>query len=96
MQLLARLARADHFGRTTPEALARRFPAGDHFVQRARALEVEAEAPTDVVQGRHLVARGIRPGPEFGRILHRCREYQDRTGAKNPEEILEAVLETEV
>lgn len=96
MQLLARLARADHFGRTTPEALARRFPAGDHFVQRARALEVEAEAPSDVVQGRHLVARGIRPGPEFGHILHRCREYQDRTGAKDPEEILEAVLETEV
>ena len=92
MQLLGRVARADHFGRTTPEALARRFPAGDHFVARARALEVEAQGPRDAVQGRHLVARGITPGPEFGRILHECREHQDETGLSDPEQILDDVL----
>lgn len=95
MQLLERVARADHFGRTTEDAIARRFPAGDHFVARARALEVEARAPEDVVQGRHLVARGLRPGPQFSRILHRCREIQDDTGCTDPESILERVLPTD-
>lgn len=95
MQLLGRVARADHFGRTTPQALARSFPAGDHFVARARALEVESQGPRDAVQGRHLVARGIEPGPEFGRILHRCREHQDETGLTDPERILGEVLATD-
>ena len=92
MLLLERVARADHFGRTTHDALARRFPAGDAFIARARALEVEAEAPGDAVQGRHLVAHGLQPGPEFGHILHRCRAYQDETGERDPETILHAVL----
>lgn len=94
MQLLERVARADHFGRTTPDALARTFPAGDQFVARARALEVEAQGPRDAVQGRHLIARGIAPGPDFGRILHRCREIQDETGQKDPQAILDAALGT--
>ena len=92
MQLLERVARADHFGRTTEDALARRFPAGDHFVERARLLEVEARAPEDVVQGRHLVARGLRPGPEFSEILERCRAIQDETGWRSPERVLERAL----
>jgi len=95
MQLLGRVARADHFGRTTDEALARRFPAGDHFIERSRALEVEARGPRDAVQGRHLIANGISPGPEFGRILHLCRELQDDTGMTDPEKILETVLQNE-
>lgn len=95
MQLLERVARADHFGRTTDDALARRFPAGDHFMERARALEVEARAPSDVVQGRHLVARGLRPGPRFSQILAHCREVQDETGWTDPDAILEQALARE-
>jgi tRNA nucleotidyltransferase (CCA-adding enzyme) len=92
-ELLARVARSDHFGRTTEEALARVFPAGDEFLARARELAIEKSAPRDIVLGRHLIARGMRPGPEFGAILERCREVQDETGSTDPEQILERVLE---
>jgi tRNA nucleotidyltransferase (CCA-adding enzyme) len=90
--LLERVARADHFGRTTDEARARRFPAGESFLAQVRALDVETQAPRDVVLGRHLIARGMKPGKEFGAILERCREVQDETGWTDPEPILERVL----
>jgi tRNA nucleotidyltransferase (CCA-adding enzyme) len=91
-ELLARVARSDHFGRTTAEALAREFPAGDEFLARARELAVEKSPPRDVVLGRHLIARGLQPGPEFGAILERCREVQDENGWTDPERILAQVL----
>ena len=93
MELLARVARADHFGRTTPDALARDFAAGDRFLARARDLEVVEEAPRDVVQGRHLIGRGLTPGPRFGVLLARCREVQDERGWRDADRILDAVLE---
>ena len=93
MELLARVARADHFGRTTPDALARDFAAGDRFLARARGLEVVEVAPRDVVQGRHLIARGFTPGPRFGVLLARCREVQDERGWRDADRILDAVLE---
>ena len=49
-------------------------------------------APRDVVLGRHLIARGLTPGVEFGQILERCRELQDETGWDDPERILNQVL----
>lgn len=92
LELLGRLARADHLGRTTEEARLRIFPAGDHFMERARALELDHRPPPDVVQGRHLLAMGMKPGREIGAILDRCRQVQDETGWKSPERILEKVL----
>jgi tRNA nucleotidyltransferase (CCA-adding enzyme) len=90
--LLVRVAEADHLGRTTEDALARTFPAGEHFLNMMESLSLKDEAPRDVVLGRHLVARGLRPGPEFGRILARCRDVQDETGWTDPGRILERVL----
>jgi tRNA nucleotidyltransferase (CCA-adding enzyme) len=92
MELLARLARADHLGRTTEAAISRSFPAGEAFLERARKLEVDHDPPADVVQGRHLLALGMKPGREIGEILDRCRCVQDETGWKDPERILDRVL----
>ena len=92
LDLLMRVARADHLGRTTTEALAGEFAAGEVFVQRAEELAVLREAPRDVVLGRHLIARGLSPGRAFGRILARCRDLQDETGWTDPDRLLEAVL----
>lgn len=92
LELLVRLARADHWGRTTEEALARVFPAGEQFLARAHELTIVHEAPRDVVMGRHLIARGMQPGPRFGEILARCRDVQDEMGWTDPEQILELVL----
>ena len=91
-ELLERVARADHFGRTTEDALLREFPAGDGFLARMRELSIDRSPPRDVVLGRHLIARGMHPGPEFGEILERCRELQDETGWTDPEQILAQVL----
>lgn len=93
LELLERLARADHLGRTTEEARRRVFPAGDAFLEKARSLEVAESAPPDVVLGRHLLARGFQPGPHVGEILERCRQVQDETGWTDPDRILDRVLD---
>ena len=92
IELLVRVARADHLGRTTADALAGRFDAGDAFLAAARAHGVERAAPRDAVLGRHLVERGMQPGPGFAPILERCREVQDETGWTDPERILDRAL----
>ncbi len=93
MTLLERVARADHLGRTTDDAKAQAYPAGDHFLAMAGQLAIAHEATSDVVQGRHLIAAGCSPGPEFGAILAQCREIQDETGATEPEAILQQALD---
>ena len=90
--LLVRVARADHWGRTTKEAKARIFPAADAFLAEAEKASVVNEAPADIVQGRHLQARGLEPGPHFGGILARCRDLQDETGWTDADKILDKVL----
>jgi hypothetical protein len=39
-----------------------------------------------------LMAHGIGPGPELGRLLRRCREIEDETGWSDPERILARCL----
>ncbi len=90
--LLVRVARADHWGRTTDEANRRIFPAADTFVAEAEKASVVDAAPTDVVRGRHLQARGLEPGPQFGAILDRCRDLQDETGWTDADKILDKIL----
>ena len=92
VELLVRVAMADHFGRSTPDALARNFPAAGQFLARTRALSIDKRPPADAVQGRHLIARGLRPGPEFGPLLAACRDIQDQTGWTDPERILTRAL----
>lgn len=92
IELLVRVARADHLGRTTDDAIAGRFDAGDAFLDTARAYSVERTAPRDAVLGRHLIERGMQPGPEFAPILERCREIQDETGWTDPGPILDRAL----
>lgn len=89
---LARFARADQLGRTTEEARKRICPSVDGFLAAAERASVKDAPPRDVVLGRHLEARGLTPGPEFGDILARCRDVQDETGWTDAEMILDKVL----
>jgi tRNA nucleotidyltransferase (CCA-adding enzyme) len=91
-RILYRVAEADHFGRTTPDARLRQFPAGEEFLRKAAELAVESQGTKDVVLGRHLLARGYRPSPWFGKVLEACREVQDETGWEDSSQILEHVL----
>ena len=87
-ELLVRLARADYLGRSTQTPAERVFPAGELFLERARAIEAQAPAHVDVVKGRHVLACGFEPGPAVGKLLVRCRTIQDDTGWSDPGRIL--------
>ena len=85
---LERIARADQLGRTTDDALAGRFAAGDAFLAAAEDSSVRDAPAGDVVRARDLLRRGIPAGPELGRLLRRCREIEDETGWRDPERVI--------
>jgi tRNA nucleotidyltransferase (CCA-adding enzyme) len=72
LELLARFAKADCHGRKG----AFDCSAMDWFLDRARLLGVEHAAPAPLLLGRHLLALGLSPGPEIGRVLKRVYERQ--------------------
>ncbi len=71
-ELLARLAKADCHGRTGVFDCS----AIDWFLERARALGVEHQAPAPLVLGRHLLDLGVKPGPQMGVLLKTVYERQ--------------------
>ena len=70
---LIRVAAADDAGRppfpSEPEPLR-------WLVEQAERLRVADSAPKPIVQGRDLIALGMKPGVEFGRILKAAYEAQ--------------------
>lgn len=74
---LIRVARADDEGR-----LPGRVPSAaggadlDWLAAAAERLRVAAEAPKPILQGRHLIALGHRPSPQFGVWLKAAFEAQ--------------------
>jgi tRNA nucleotidyltransferase (CCA-adding enzyme) len=72
---LALVMHADANGRPplkSPEIHAR----VDELVAKARALELADAAPKPILLGRHLLALGFKPGPEFKPILDAAFEAQ--------------------
>lgn len=72
---LALVMRADANGRPpkqSPESHARI----DELVTKAHALALIDAAPKPLVQGRHLIARGLKPSPQFKPILDAAFEAQ--------------------
>lgn len=70
--LLYRVARADCLGRTG------NFPpvAMEWFIEEVRKLSVERSGPPPLLMGRDLLALGMKPGPEVGRVLAEIYEMQ--------------------
>lgn len=71
--LLYRVARADCLGRAPGD-----FPpvAMEWFLERVQALSVTERPPRPILMGRHVVALGVPPGPEVGRIVQAVYERQ--------------------
>ncbi len=71
--LLYRVAKADCLGRRPgvfePVAM-------EWFRERVRQLNVAVRAPEPILRGRDLLAVGLAPGPELGRILGAVYERQ--------------------
>ncbi|HXT69727.1 MAG TPA: hypothetical protein VN700_08225 [Vicinamibacterales bacterium] len=72
LELLALFAKADCHGRTGTFDCS----AMDWFLERARALGVEHQAPAPLVLGRHLLDLGVPPGPRMGELLRKIYEHQ--------------------
>lgn len=70
------VARADFLGRTTAEALAGIDEASQWLLAEAERLRIKDAAPQPILQGRHLLARGARPGPALGASLQRAFDAQ--------------------
>ena len=70
--LLYRVARADCLGRTGD------FPpvAMEWFLERVRRLDVAERPPAPLLKGRDVVALGVAPGPEVGRVVREVYERQ--------------------
>jgi tRNA nucleotidyltransferase (CCA-adding enzyme) len=66
--------------------------AEDWFIERARALGVEHEPPTPLLQGRHLVEAGFEPGPQMGKLLREVYELQLNGEVTTLEEALTVAL----
>jgi tRNA nucleotidyltransferase (CCA-adding enzyme) len=73
---LVTVAKADHFGRGTDDAIGRDFPAGKWILERASNLNIKNAAPKPILLGRHLIDLGFQPGPFMGEILNRVFEMQ--------------------
>ena len=70
---LCRVAAADDAGRPP---FPREPEAYEWLEEQARRLAVEDAAPKPIVMGRHLMELGMKPGPDYKKILDRCFEAQ--------------------
>ena len=66
---------ADHNGRP-PLLSEKQEKRLVYFNKRIRELAVEDEAPNAILQGRHLIEKGLEPGPRFKSILSKAYEAQ--------------------
>jgi len=71
--LLHRVARADCLGRSPGQFSTEPM---DWFLRRAEELDVAEHPPEPILRGRDLLALGLSPGPEIGRILRAVYERQ--------------------
>jgi tRNA nucleotidyltransferase (CCA-adding enzyme) len=71
---LARVDEADRWGR--PPLAPTDQGAGQWLLERAATLAVADQAPEPIVLGRHLIAAGLQPGPQFKQLLNACYEAQ--------------------
>lgn len=76
IEKLVRVATADHFGRTTPDALAKEFPAAEWLREQSRLLNVLENKPKPYLTGKYLLSLGMMPGPDIGKLIAESFELQ--------------------
>ena len=77
MGLLADVAECDLKGVDVPkESLERGLADLAEFRRRSESLHISTEKPKPLVLGRHLIDRGMEPGPKMKPILDKCFDAQ--------------------
>jgi len=87
------VAKADFLGRTTKESLLGVYHAGEWMLERAKFLKVESKPLSVLVQGRDLIALGLKPSPAFKKILEELYDFQLEGKISKKEEALEYIKE---
>lgn len=72
---LCLVMRADHDGRP-PLHSPNTLQLIENLHQRAQTLTLAAAAPKPLMQGRHLLSLGLKPGPDFKAVLDTAFEAQ--------------------
>jgi len=86
---LLRIAKADHFGRHTPDALEKRFEAGDWLLKKSQELDVLSNTPKPLLTGKILLSLGLKPGPKLGDLIKKSFEIQLDEGWGSPEQAID-------
>ena len=73
---LVAVAKADFLGRTTAEAQTGIYEAGEWLLEKAKDLEVQKRPLENLLQGRDLIALGMKPSPVFSTVLNDVYEKQ--------------------
>lgn len=73
---LLMVSRADFLGRTSPEALSGLDPSDGWLREKIAQIMGQDKKPKALLQGRHLIALGLKPGKEFSPLLEEAFEAQ--------------------
>ncbi len=82
------VSQGDFCGRTTKEALSGVDPSEIWLRKKVSELMGEERTPSPLLQGRHLMQKGLKPGPEFAPILKEAFEAQLDGSFKNEDQAL--------
>ncbi len=88
---LVRVSKADFLGRTTPEALRGEYKAGEWLMHEATRLQVSQTPLKPLVQGRDLIALGLKPSPRFKEILDKIYDAQIEGEIESKEGAMELI-----
>lgn len=89
LEMLLLVAEADHFGRTTEDAIERDFPAGKWLYEQYMKLSKRHYQPKAILNGNILMNLGYPQGRLLGQILRTIYGYQLRRKITTYDEALE-------
>ena len=87
------VARADFLGRTTEASIKGIYEAGDWLLKKAVELDVYTHPPKPLIQGRDLIALGMKSSKEFKTILNKVYTAQLEGKVSNYDEAIKLVSE---
>lgn len=93
LQMLAKLALADQFGRNSEghEPLEKEVDFIQKFIDRAKKAQVLFEYERPILKGNDIIDI-VEPGPQMGKMLRYAYEIQMKKGIKNKDKLKEYVI----
>lgn len=92
-RVLLAASESDYRGRTLPGVQTEPYAAGEHAARVILERGLDKEAATPLVQGRDLIALGLKPGPIFRRLIDKIEHARDEGRITSREEALDLAKE---